>query len=773
MKRRLVGGLAVGSLLGLSILGSVLAANTTENCQSQDSHMDCILRVSDVTSDPINQNTLDLVVTWLPTIIQLQAVQQDRDGDSIPDEQDNCPDIANPDQLNSDQDILGNACDIDDDNDGLSDTTELAQNTNPLLADTDADGVDDQQDEFPLDASKALSYANAFRLLLQTSFGPVQADIQTVMRRGAMGWVDEQLAKPSAYDSADDAHQSHLERSIQIALMAEPNTDWNENAVFNQAVGDKSMDEYHMATWWENTLGHPSYTAHGSDQLRQRIAYALSQILVVSKYEPAFNYHGEGLAFYYDILARNAFGNYRTLLDEVARSPAMGVYLSHQGNRKADPILATRPDENFARELIQLFTIGLYELNLDGSPNRDANPNTYPDVGDGLVPTYTQTDVSEMAKVMTGWDLVANTKYGKTGRTKGDYTTFMEFTPEQHEDETAENGDGQVTIMGKTFALNAGTDNSGLDAALDVLFQHPNMGPFISRHLIMRLVTSNPSSAYIARVATVFNNNGQGVRGDLKSVVRAILLDEEARDASKVQDPIFGKGKEPLLMYTQLLRALRVRPLDGWLNEDGVTRVDGVYWDRDPDKYIGQAALRAPSVFNFYDVDFVPSDEYFAEHGLVTPELQIQTDQTLIDISNRLDNLLTGYEKNRIERILNKTIRVYGESRTYKSRHVFLFDFDRELEIYEQALGGDFANMELINPATGIRYKVQAVDALLEHLDQLLLGGEMATAYRAALKHYLLEGHGSKSTDDFKEAWNNIYDAVRLIVTSSEFMVQK
>lgn len=622
-----------------------------------------------------------------------------------------------------------------------------------------------------------LSYAEAHRLLTQATFGPTPSEIQTVMKNGAESWVDEQLAMRSAYDSIQDTHQGHLERAIQIALAAEPNTAWTENLIFNQSSAALSMSDYQMAAWWENSLGHPLNNAHGSDQLRQRIAYALSQLLVVSHTESPLDQRGESLAFYYDIMARNAFGNYRTLLGEIARSPAMGIFLSHQGNRKADLKAATRPDENFARELIQLFSIGLYELNLDGSPNRDRNPDTYPDVGSNVIPTYTQEDVSEMAKVMTGWDLVGNNRYGNRGSTQGNYTTFMEFTPTEHEDEIAESGDGQVTVLGKSFALNSGDDGSGLDTALDILFQHPNIGPFVGRHLIMRLVTSNPSPAYIARVATVFNNNGSGVRGDLKAVVRSILLDEEARSAAKPQDPTFGKPKEPILALTQFLRAFQVQPLNGWKGRDSTTTINGVYWYRTPQNHFGQAPLRSSSVFNFYSPDFVPSDSYFIENQLVAPELQIQTDQMLVELNNRIFNIINSYEKNRIETINGKNLADFSASKGYWSGELFLINFDKELEIYEQALDGDnnknFANMELVNPATGLRYKEQAVNALLEHLNQVLLGGVMTAEYRAGLKHYLMNGTGSRHSDNFYEAWINIKDAVRLIVTSSAFMIQK
>nr|CAA6826497.1 MAG: FIG01201902: hypothetical protein [uncultured Thiotrichaceae bacterium] len=643
---------------------------------------------------------------------------------------------------------------------------------------------DSIQDAVKLDAFKIkvnavqTSYKDAHRLLVQASFGPTTASLEAIMKNGITAWVDEQLDADSAYQSTGDAHQTHLERTLEIARAAEPGTAWDATAVFNQTTASHTVDDYQMATWWENALGHPTKTAHGSDQLRQRVAYALSQIMVVSNKEAPLYQRGESLAFYYDILARNALGNFRTLLNEVTRSPTMGLYLSHQGNEKADPDAATRPDENFAREVIQLFSIGLYELNLDGSPNRDGNPDTYPDAGDQLVPTYTQDDIAEMAKVMTGWDLVGNNRYGKNTSRTGDYTQFMEFTPSEHEDEVAEGGDGMVTIMGQTFTLNSGADGSGLDAALDLLFQHPNTGPFISHLLIQRMVTSNPSSEYVARVASVFNNNGSGVRGDLKAVVRAILLDTEARNSLQQFNPAFGKGKEPLLALTQFLRAFNVRPLDGWLGKDKQTPVNGVYWYKYPERDFAQGALRANSVFNFYLPDFVPSDTYFNQNRQTAPELQIQTDQTLVEMNNKLLSLITNGEVNKIQTISNKTLAEWAAAgKNFWSGEFMMIDFDEELRIYEQALdgdsNGDFANMIATDPVTDERYKSQAIDTLLEHLNQKLLGGTMPNEHRAALKHYLLDGHRATRNDNYKEAWANIKDAVRFIITSNAFMVQK
>jgi uncharacterized protein (DUF1800 family) len=616
----------------------------------------------------------------------------------------------------------------------------------------------------------------AHRLLLQTTFGPTLEEIERVKRLGVVRWINKQLSMKSAYTDTEDDWLSHLQRTRRIAIKAEPSSEWSNAGIFNQSTANRSSLDYQMAAWWENALGSPQNET-GSDQLRQRVAYALSQLLVTSDSVPVLQARGESLATYYDLLAKHAFGNYRSLLGEIARSPAMGVYLSHQGNSKTDVSSGARPDENFAREVIQLFTIGLYELNLDGSPNRDGNSKSYPDSGDNLAPTYTQTDIEELAKVMTGWDLAGNTEFGKLGHKNGDYTRPMVFHPEHHEDESAINGDGNVTVLGRTFALDSGSDRSGLDTALDLLFDHPNVAPYVSRHLIQRLVTSNPSSAYLARIARVFNNNGNGVKGDLKAVVRAILLDPEARNDRYLVDPSFGKAKEPLLAITQLLRAIHVLPLNGWNSIENVT-MSGIYWFRAPQRRLGQGALRSPSVFNFYRPNHIPRNNHFVSNDLVAPEFQILTDQMLINYNKLVYNLLSRFEKNRIRHLEEKTLAEFSATFNHYSEKMLLTNLDEELALFEQALEGD-SNRNFMNindtslDSEGDTPKANAVDALLDHLDLLLLGGNMSPEFRSAMKHYLVSSAATNSQDPFTEAINLIRDAITMIVTSSSYMIQK
>ncbi|MCG7990336.1 MAG: DUF1800 family protein [Candidatus Thiodiazotropha lotti] len=656
---------------------------------------------------------------------------------------------------------------------------ELGNRYQIIISASDGINVTDNQFTLNIEQTQSVTDEMAHRLLLQCTFGPVQSEIERVKSLGISGWIDHQLSMNSAYTSPTDGWKTNLERTQEIALQAEPGIDWYEsNQIFNQQPHSSSVKDYQMAAWWENALGAtaPNRQQIGTDQLRQRIAYALSQLLVVSTSSPAMISRGESLAVYYDLLAKHAFGNYRQLLKAISISPAMGVYLSHQGNRKADPDTGSRPDENFAREIIQLFTIGLYELNLDGSPNRDGNHTTYPDQGSHTVATYTQSDIEELAKVMTGWDLADNNKFGQLHSSSGNYTVPMVFNPSMHEDEAAEGGDGRITLMGQTLSLNAGSDQSGLDSALDRLFAHPNVAPYVSKHLIQRMVTSNPSANYVARIAHIFNDNGQGVKGDLKAVVRGILLDPEARDESYQSNPAYGKAKEPLLAITQLLRAAHVAPLNGWSSKQNVA-MSHVYWYREPEKQINQAALRAPSVFNFYSPGHVPSDPYFTSHQLVGPEFQIQTSQMLVDYNNLVVYLISNLEKNRIINNSGKSLNEFANSRKHYSLSL-LTSFNIELRLLEQALendsNGDFSSLnDDTTDINGDTQKSRGIDALIDHLDLQLLGRKMSDEYRDALKHYLMTSSYTNSGNNVESARRIVQEAYTFITTSSAYMIQK
>ena len=353
-----------------------------------------------------------------------------------------------------------------------------------------------------------------------------------------------------------------------------------------QNLGELQLDRIDI--WFRNVLNQP-------DQLRQRVAFALSEIMVVSEIG-ALVQAPYALGSYYDMLAQHAFGNFRDLMEEVTLHPAMGVYLSMLGNEKPDPVRNIRPDENYARELMQLFTIGLVELDIDGSVITD---------GQGApVPTYNQEIIEGFAHVYTGWNYAGAPSFDQARRNDNNQTVSMQLYPAFHDT-------GSKTLLNGVTLPAGQTGDQDLRDALDNIFEHPNVGPFLATRLIQRLVTSNPSPEYVSRVATTFNGNQDGVRGDLGAVVKAILMDPEARTAAASQ--ISGKLKEPLLRLTQLWRAYDAHS------------GDGDYRFRNPNIVFGQGPLQSPSVFNFFSPFYAPPGE-IRDAGLVAPELQIATE---------------------------------------------------------------------------------------------------------------------------------------------------
>ncbi len=439
---------------------------------------------------------------------------------------------------------------------------------------------------------------SAVRFLNQASFGAVETDVAGLRAAWRKGWLAQQQALPAT---------GHWERvkAMQAAWLAEDTTRAAANL---------------PNTLWDWSIWQAYITA--PDQLRKRVGYALSQILVISMEGLGAGGANNPLlaAGYLDVLERGAFGNFRQLLEDVSLSPAMGMYLSHRGNRKAEydsKGVATRvPDENYAREVMQLFTLGLAELNLDGTA-RIVNGVTKE--------SYTEADVMNLARVFTGWDWQTTAVAGQER-----YRMPMRQISANHSLE-------EKRFLGVTIP--AGTDGpAGLRIALDTLFNHPNVGPFIGRQLIQRLVTSNPSPAYVARVAARFNDSGSGVRGDMKAVLDQVLRDPEARTPLNVASPAPGWGKlrEPVLRYTQLARAL------GVANTGGATPSWRVGSLSDPAGALGQSPLRSPSVFNFYRPGYVPPNTALANAGLVGPEFQITTDTSVPGIVNALQRFMAA-----------------------------------------------------------------------------------------------------------------------------------
>ena len=595
-------------------------------------------------------------------------------------------------------------------------------------------------------ANSEITKAQAFRILEQATFGPTDDDLKAVQTLGTAKWIEQQLNSSSAYDSSSDSHQSHLQRYKAIAKMAEPST-YSSESDFNNNYHGRTSD-YQTAAWFDNVL-------HGKDQLRQRVAFALSELIVISGSKQRTRFRGDSLASYYDILAKHAFGNFRNLMGEISRSPGMGVFLSHQGNKKFNSSSNTHPDENFARELMQLFSIGLWKMNQDGSMVKDSS-------GDPIA-SYTQDDVEELAKVMTGYDIKGNSKFGKTNRGNGEeWASPMEFNSSHHEY-------ASKTFLGSNIGAegSSNSDPSDLDQALNIIFQHQNVGPHVGRHLITRLVTSNPSSSYISRIAEKFNNDGNGNRGNLKEVVRSVLLDPEAREEEYSNVGNFGKPKEPLLALTQFLRAFDVKPLDGWKSRTNTT-MNGVYQFFYLENIIGQSPLRSETVFNFFSSDFIPADSHFISNSMVAPEFQIQSDTVLIKFHNLIRSSLNTNEKNAILEN-NASLKDFASARSYTKQNYYI-NVDIELQIFENALDGD-TNGDFIN-INDTEKKNAAIQTLLKHLDEKLMGGEMPSDYYTALTTHLMNMNWGKKYNA-KEARNIISDAIRFMVISSSFMIQK
>jgi len=344
----------------------------------------------------------------------------------------------------------------------------------------------------------------AEKLLYQASFGPTPETLLSAQKITRQQWITAQMQLAPSW------HYPLTAQYCQRVVTSQFNSADNKRNLNANSVSNTKQEKYRVCLKAQESVWL-EHASTAKDQLRQRVAFALSQIFVVSSKESTLAKYGDGLAWYYDLFVKHSFGNYRDLLQDITLSPAMGIYLSMQGNRKANLNENTFPDENYAREVMQLFSIGLHQLDISGQAVLDGNGNK--------VDSYQQADVENLARVFTGWDLVENKRYGH--RRSGRYDTFMALSPKQHDY-------NEKVLFGQSITAGMKADKE-LFVSLDILFNHPNVGPFISRQLIQRLVSSNPSPDYIKRIATVFNDNGEGIRGDLAAVVQAILLDDDVK----------------------------------------------------------------------------------------------------------------------------------------------------------------------------------------------------------------------------------------------------
>jgi uncharacterized protein (DUF1800 family) len=425
-----------------------------------------------------------------------------------------------------------------------------------------------------VDTSKALARpteAEASRFLGQASFAATYAEITNVQNLGYSAWLENQFRAPRT-----QGYYAWLKANGYVKVANRSNFSGIDNAIWRKLIASE-------------------------DLMRQRVVLALSEIFVVSLTGLQEKWRGPMSTHYMDLLETHAFGNYRDLLEAVTLSPCMGFYLNMRGNQKADGT-GREPDENYAREILQLFSIGLVELNTDGTPR-----------GGVAIDAYDQSTITNLARVFTGWD------YDRPRRDDShDYVIKPMIL-----DSTKHDG-GTKTFLNTTIL--AGTNGrDAMKQALDAIANHPNVGPFIGRQLIQRLVTSNPAPEYVRRVAEAFNNNGSGQRGDLKAVIKAVLLDPDARRAPTPNDITRGRLRSPMQRFIQWARTFKVdSERDKWDLGDL----------SDPAKYLGQSPFRSPSVFNFYRPGYVPPNSGLATNGLTAPEFQINNETTMVAWAN-------------------------------------------------------------------------------------------------------------------------------------------
>ncbi len=451
---------------------------------------------------------------------------------------------------------------------------------------------------------------DASRFLEQATFGATDADIHHLSLTGYPAWLNEQFNVPQV------PQEPVVEQALILNNPSCAAGDLKCNAgLFVQNDQNEALVQN---AFWQQSIA-------GSDQLRQRVQYALSEMFVISGANFAVQNMPRGEATFYDLLGADAFGNFRQLLQDVTLNPMMGQFLSMQGNDKGNA--TTDPDENYAREVMQLFTIGLYQLNDDGTQKLSATGQP--------LPTYSNLDVIGLAKVFTGfsWNVPGNSSdtawsncciYAGTGY--GEDLLPMQSFPNHHS--TAEKD-----FLGVTIPASGSPDPNGdLKIALDTLFNHPNLPAFFSKQMIQHMVTSNPSPAYVGRVASIFKDNGQGVRGDMKAVITSILMDPEARDsAGDFSNPQYGKVREALLRYTEWARAFTAQ-----------SRTGSYYLGstEDPIWGLGQMWLRSPTVFNWFAPGYVPPGTSIEQAGLVAPEMQMTNVSSVVGYLNYMQSAI-------------------------------------------------------------------------------------------------------------------------------------
>lgn len=553
---------------------------------------------------------------------------------------------------------------------------------------------------------KASTDEEAARFLLQSQLDTSDAEIAAVKSGTYAYYLQQQFAKPAGLTG-----WQWLENR---GYGAAPTT---FNYFFNTYPADFML--------WSQLFTSP-------DGMRKRVALALSEFFVASLQSAEFTWRSHGFAQYWDLLNANAYGNFRKLLEDVTLSPAMGYYLNTKGNQKEDN-KGRVPDENYSREVMQLFTIGLYKLNPDGTEQTDTSGKK--------LESYTQDDVTNLARVFTGYDF--DTSDGvkvqvlrQDGSPESYTVESKAFTQKPMALNAARHSNLEAKFLGATVPANT-PGAAALKTALDALFQHPNVAPFFAKQMIQRLVTSNPSKEYVARVAAAFNNNGAGLRGDLQAVWVAIFLDDEARSATSLASSTFGKLREPMLRFIQ------------WGRSFGLTS-QGNSWKifdtTDAANQLGQSPLRSPSVFNFFRPGFIPPGTDLAKTQTPAPEFQLVNETTVGGYLNFLQDrirygLYTG----------NVNVPQLTNGEAYTS--TIAATYTKELALVADATG------------------------LVNRLNLVMCAGQMSAATKAtivsAISQKALPPATAKPEDIQNAKLDRIAGAVLLTMACPEYLVQK
>lgn len=531
------------------------------------------------------------------------------------------------------------------------------------------------------------SDAEAVRFLTRSQFSVATADMTRLKDAGYVSWLDSEIAKPVS----------------ELAVAA-----YQRLGGEDFANDDYFGTNFHTQVMWQQFLD-------SNDQLRKRVAFALSEFFVVSANGVDAVWHGLGLCHYWDILNQYAFGNFRGLLEEVTLNPIMGQFLSLNDSRKEDTRSGRRPDENYAREVMQLFTIGLVQLNNDGSVKKDSSNNP--------IPTYSNDDVTNVARAISGWawqgtaaERLNQEPWLMPGYMKRQMTSDPAKMQYTFANRQSEHSALEATFLGTTIPVN--TDAvAALKTVLDTLFNHANTPVFFSKQMIQRLVTSNPSPAYIDRIARVFANNGSGVRGDLAAVFKAILLDDEALAASGLTSQTFGKVREPFVRFVQWARTFNLKkPASGKYD---------LYDTSQQSNALGQMVFRSPSVFNFFRPGYVPAGTAIAANKLVAPEFQIVNEIANIGYANYMHNVVTTKNNPNLEP-----------------------DYTAEI---------GFANDST---------------ALTDRIDLLLTGGVLSQANKDRIKQ-AVDSITLPATNDTDARFNRVAAAIILTMVSPQYLIQK